>query len=260
MPGNRSAQLLLSLLLALFVLAPSDATAHRPYFTSSVPCTFNGDANFQMRILRGDGIIVADPASVLIVGADRHLLASVQASPSVVVRSDTEGRCEALDMLSDKVFTPDPASFESGRLVPDGLDEERNMLWYPGDVQDRGFSIAPMTLSENVLAFGLLLAQGPGELAVFALLALGLVAAFTSGIRELTSKGPVAVRVFWSVLALMLAIVLLAAYYFLFIISTWVWEMHALAVLIGIAGYSIWRFARRPIGHRRTTDDVLTPS
>ncbi|WP_204312067.1 hypothetical protein, partial [Escherichia coli] len=69
-------RLVQTLLIALSALVlPAAAQAHSPYFTESVEIALPDGRTGQLSVLRGDGILGADPARAVIVDADGRSLA-----------------------------------------------------------------------------------------------------------------------------------------------------------------------------------------
>ena len=116
------------LTLILMVAASSPSLAHRPYFTQVEPIILPNGQPGEMRVLRGDGIIIADPSRILVLDSNRRLLARSGIGDVVSILCDGDRRaCRGHSGLATLIL--DPASFRLGPVVPGLEQNDRSGLY-----------------------------------------------------------------------------------------------------------------------------------
>lgn len=182
--------------LAILSLGPFAAHADSPYFTETVSCALPGGSTGQMRILRGDGLIAADPASVLVLDKDNRLLAFVDTGPSVFLSVNRNKQCVALDPAERRVFEADPNSFQRASAARVVRIENGRPDFYPGNMLSSwGFTVRPMSLSENVVALLRLMVRRPLAPIVLTLMSIWAVRLGVSIVGQFGSEKGVLARV-----------------------------------------------------------------
>ena len=139
-------------LAALFAAEP--AQAHSPYFTKSKPLALPDGTLGQIRLLHGDGIVLADPVRAMILDAQGRPLARSPWSYSMVLDCDRDHRCRVFNF--DRLLThqPAPAAF---RVEP-ALDLD-NEDWMYRETEGHGFATRRMTLSDFATGYAAYLTQ-----------------------------------------------------------------------------------------------------
>ena len=111
------------------LVASSPAFAHRPYYTQVEKIRLpNGDIG-EVRLLNGDEIMVADPVRAVIVDPQNKLLALSPKTHAMAVSCDADRHCLIVDLIHDRVFELDPATFASGPTQPSVSPGERTEDW-----------------------------------------------------------------------------------------------------------------------------------
>lgn len=243
---RRSPVLTLTLALPL-LLAGHPACAHRPYFTQVERVVLPDGQPGEMRLLRGDGIFLADPVRILALDREGRLLARSHRSDAMVLLCDRDRRsCRGYDGAA--VLTLDPASFRPGDAVPGLTDAERSkLLPFEFGTESWGFTVGRAPLADTVRGEVALALETPRALAL--LVALGAVAAMLVPARmprvKDQAKFPLWVRIIGILLRLIgLAQVLFAALYVAALIG-----LTPAAWLAGLGGGAalvlLWRSRRR---------------
>lgn len=179
---------ILALLLAALGALP--ASAHRPYFTQSEPVVLPDGQPGEMRLLRGDGIVFADPYRVLILlDRDSRLLAlSHRSVPITLVCRHGQASCWAYDHGTGQVLIPDPASFRRDGPVVPGRDQ-RDGLYEIESINDSwGFAARDASLAERLEAEWALARQMPRTMACMAALGAAVAAMGLLGVRRPRSR------------------------------------------------------------------------
>lgn len=126
------------------------AAAHSPYFSQSEAISVPGYDTVTLRLLHGDGIVVADPVRAVVVDRDGRLLGAspMSAVLGMICESETEHpTCKVYDGVSGKIYEPAPAKLRDGGVIEiDGRPQA-----YPEDMTtDFGFEERPASLAETV--------------------------------------------------------------------------------------------------------------
>ncbi|TPG34875.1 hypothetical protein EAH89_30595 [Roseomonas nepalensis] len=195
----------LTLALPLLLLAGCPADAHRPYFTHVERIVLPDGQPGEMRLLKGDGILLADPVRILVLDRDGRLLARSHQSGAMVLLCDRDRRsCRGYDGAA--VLLLDPASFRHGQSVPGLTDAERSgLLAFETGDESWGFVIRRASLADRIRAEAALARETPCALAL--LVALGVVAGLLIPARLPRAEDPAEPR--WSVWSMWTAGVLL---------------------------------------------------
>ena len=109
------ARMLLAALLPLAAGAP--AAAHSPYFTETRDITLPDGKPGQLRILKGDGIVGADPARAVVLDAEGRALARSPSTVVILLTCIAPGLCAAVDPGNWTTYEIDPASFRVGEII-----------------------------------------------------------------------------------------------------------------------------------------------
>lgn len=161
--------------LAAILAAGDGAHAHRPYFTQIEKAVLPDGQMGEMRLLHGDGIIIADPVRVVLLDARGWIVARSHDSHSMVIMCDAANRCRVFDGEQSLMLDPDPTSFR-----PRALDGgEAVNYWDSADGSESwGFDTRRASIRDNILG-NLALALGSKfHLTVFAV--FGLLATFVA--------------------------------------------------------------------------------
>lgn len=102
-------------LLPLIVSQPS--AAHSPYFTDSREIALPDGKVGRLRILKGDGVVGADPARAVVLDAEGRSLARTPSTVAILLTCDGAGQCVAVDPGNWTTYEVDPASFRVGEIV-----------------------------------------------------------------------------------------------------------------------------------------------
>lgn len=205
--------LVLTLAFALAACRPSHA--HRPYFTQVEPVVLPDGQPGEMRLLRGDGIFLADPARILVLDQEGRLLARSHQSTAMFLLCDHDRRsCSGYDGSS--VLTLDPASFRSGAVVPGLSRDERSGLWkFEDGAESWGFTVGWASIAQVAEGEAMMAHQRPRTLAFLATLGIAAALLVAGMGRPLDGhRPPSALRAIGVLLRLAgLAVVLLVALY-----------------------------------------------
>lgn len=143
-------RLIQALLIALLPLAlPAAAQAHSPYFTQSLEITLPDGRTGQLRVLKGDGILGADPARAVILDAEGRSLARTPRTFVIQLVCDAARRCIAVDPGSWTTYEIDPASFRVGQVIRLREDAIWDLEHGP---EAWGFRARPASLPELIRA------------------------------------------------------------------------------------------------------------
>lgn len=166
---------ILILALVLPLIVTQFAAAHRPYFTQVEAVILPDGRPGEMRLLRGDGIFLADPGRILVLDAEGRLQARSRHSVTMALLCDRALRsCRGYDGIS--ILTLDPASFRPGEVVPGLADAERDGLWaFEAGNESWGFAIRRPSLAYRLRGELALALSAPRTLVLLAV--LGVVAA-----------------------------------------------------------------------------------
>lgn len=137
--------------LGVVLLASGPAFAHRPYFTTVRGIVLPDGRPGEMRVLMGDGIMLADPGRILVLDDRGRLLARSPISARMTLVCTGDGHsCRGYD--GGRTLIPEPSSFRVGGIVPGLSVEERSGLW-PFEQGDEhwGFTLRPATFVETML-------------------------------------------------------------------------------------------------------------
>jgi len=180
-PRSRLRSVTLALILPLlsWLAATGPASAHRPYFTEAQPILLPDGQRGEMRIIAGDGIVVADPVRIIILDAESRLIARGPKTLLLSLVCDAPLRCHGYDHSSGEIIEPDPMTFgQKGSHVPPF--SERDNLW---DIEDGeatwGVKVRPASWVEWLLAEWSQW-RGTSPLAYGLFVSLGLIAGFSS--------------------------------------------------------------------------------
>lgn len=117
--ANRLTRLFLQPLYVYLSVCVS-AFAHSPYYTEEIDLTGLAGEKLSLKILNGDGIIVADPQQAIIVDDKGQLLAGspVAEALSVFCSASAEvEECVVYDALSGMLYQPLPSRFEPHAII-----------------------------------------------------------------------------------------------------------------------------------------------
>lgn len=143
-------RLIQALLIALSALVlPTATQAHSPYFTQSVEITLPDGRIGQLRVLKGDGILGADPARAVILDAEGRSLARTPRTIVIQLACDAVRRCIAVDPGSWTTYEIDPASFRVGEVIRLREDAIWDLEHGP---EPWGFRARPASLPELIRA------------------------------------------------------------------------------------------------------------
>lgn len=179
---------ILALLLAALGALP--ASAHRPYFVQAEPVVLPDGQPGEMRILRGDGIIFADPYRILVLGRDSRLLAlSHESVPLSLICRPGQASCWGYDHDTGRVLVLDPNSFRIGGAIVPGRDQRDGLYEIAGDYDSWGFAGRDPSLAERLEAEWALARRMPRTMAILvalgaAVAAIGLLGLHRPGSRE----------------------------------------------------------------------------
>lgn len=142
---------LLALLLSAVGSAPG--LARRPYFTQPEAVLLPDGQPGEMRILHGDGILLADPARIVVLDRGGRLLArSHRSAPVSLVCHQDRRSCWGYDHGTNRVLTLDPARFRYGGPFVPGTTE-RDGLWdLEGGEESWGFAVRSPSIAEYLEA------------------------------------------------------------------------------------------------------------
>lgn len=157
---------LLVLVLTLVLFASDYALAHSPYFTRIEPIVLPNGQPGEMSLLNGDGIVLADPARILVLDQERRLLARSYQSTSMTLLCDRERRsCWGQDGFRKLVL--DPATFRSGKVVPGPDLALQGVLWkFEAGAESWGFTAQRASVIEIIRFEGAMALQWPRALAI----------------------------------------------------------------------------------------------
>jgi hypothetical protein len=134
----------------LFYALLDSASAHQPYFSQSEVISGAGSDTVQIKLLRGDGIIAADPYRAVIVAEGGRLLGASPMSTMLSIDCEQdEGRrvCRVYDAATQLVFEPSPEAFRDGGIV----EADGRPLTYPEDITaEFGFEVRSATAAETL--------------------------------------------------------------------------------------------------------------
>jgi hypothetical protein len=160
--------------------------AHSPYFTRSEKVVLPDGTTGEMRLLHGDGIIAADPARVIVIGADGRLLARSDRSPAITLICEPSRRtCKGYNRNTLEVLKPDPSSFQREGPIVDGIGDggDNDPRWgIEGGKESWGFSRRPAPLPMIVAA---LVTEASKELALFGFVTLAIVSGIATVVIQL---------------------------------------------------------------------------
>ena len=107
-----------ALLIALVPLVVSQtAAAHSPYFSDSREIALPDGTIGRLRILKGDGVVGADPARAVVLDAEGRSLARTPSSIAMLLTCSGERQCVAVDPGNWTAYEVDPGSFRVGEIV-----------------------------------------------------------------------------------------------------------------------------------------------
>lgn len=126
------------------------AAAHSAHFSQSEAIAIPGYNAVELKLLRGDGILAADPVRAVLVDRDGRLLgvSPVSTILGITCESGTERRtCRVYDGVSGRIYEPTPADLRDGGIIEvDGRPQA-----YPEDMTTEfGFEERPASLTETV--------------------------------------------------------------------------------------------------------------
>lgn len=185
---KRSPIAVLALLLAVPGALP--ASAHRPYFTQSEPVLLPDDQPGEMRLLRGDGIVFADPYRIVVLDRDSRLLAlSRESVPISLICRPGQASCWGYDHDTGRVLVLDPDTFGIGGPIVPGRDQRDGLYEIAGDYDSWGFAGRDASLAERLEAEWALARRMPRTMAILvalgaAVAAIGLLGLHRPGSRE----------------------------------------------------------------------------
>ncbi len=181
MPRSRLSSAALALILPalLWLTATGPASAHSPYFTETQPILLPDGQRGEMRIIAGDGIVAADPVRIIILDAERRLIARGPKTWWLSLVCDAPLRCHGYDHSSGDVIEPDPTTFrQNGAHVPPFSESDN--LWDIEDGDDTwGIKVRPASWVEWLSAEWSQW-RGTSPLAYGLFVSLGLIAGFSS--------------------------------------------------------------------------------
>lgn len=137
----------LALLLAALGALP--ASAHSPYFSQSEPILLPDGQPGEMRLLRGDGIIFADPTRIVVLDRDSRLLAlSHEGVLMTLICRTGQASCWGYDHATGQVLILDPATFRrDGPIVP-GRNQREELWDIEGSGGSWGFAVRGASIAE----------------------------------------------------------------------------------------------------------------
>lgn len=138
-----------------------------------------------MRLLRGDGIIFADPYRILVLDRDSRLLAlSHQSVPISLICRPGQTSCWGYDHDTGRVLVLDPASFRTGGPIVPGREERDGLYEIEGDYDSWGFAGRHPSLAERLEAEWTLARQMPRTMATLAALGAAVAAMGLLGVHR----------------------------------------------------------------------------
>lgn len=128
------------LILFLVLLIPNVAVAHPPYFSQSQPLSFPLSGGLSIKLLHGDGLIIAaDPARAVVVDAvgNVHAVSMMSQSQALSIHcsgSNDSKTCAVYDQLSGIVSEVNLKELEKGQIIesnglPTLYPEELDFEW-----------------------------------------------------------------------------------------------------------------------------------
>lgn len=199
-------RLIQALLIALPALVlPTATQAHSPYFTESVEITLPDGRTGQLRVLKGDGILGADPARAVILDAEGRSLARTPRTTVIQLACDAARRCIAVDPGSWTTYEIDPGSFRVGEVIRPREDAIWALEHGP---ETWGFRARPASLPELIRAEVTQARELGTTMLPFVAIGAVLGLAMTIGNRVPASNRPGrrVVFVIWTILRLLIFI------------------------------------------------------
>ena len=100
-------------ILSVFAIlaATASAQAHSPYFTRAEKIALPDGTLGEIRLLHGDGVILADPVRAIILDAQGRPLARSPWSHAMVLDCDRQRRCRVFNFDRLQLHVPDPRAF-----------------------------------------------------------------------------------------------------------------------------------------------------
>lgn len=136
-------------------LMPAPASAHSPYFTQTEKLALPDGRVGTIRLLHGDGILLADPVRAMVLDDQGRPLARSSWSGAMTISCDREHRCRVYDFTQLKRHEPDPASFRAEA----GLDLANEDFGPVRGQEGYGFASRRMTPADFILSHAAYVAQ-----------------------------------------------------------------------------------------------------
>lgn len=136
----------------LFVAETSHA--HSPYFTRTEKIALPDGTTGQIRLLHGDGVILADPVRVMILDAQGRPLARSPWAFAMFLDCDRDHRCRAFNFDRLLVHQPNPAAFRAEPAL-DLANEDYSFR----ETEGHGFTTRRMTPLDLVSGYAAYLTQ-----------------------------------------------------------------------------------------------------
>jgi hypothetical protein len=144
-----------TILLAFAVLSAAEtAQAHSPYFTRTEKLALPDGTTGQIRLLHGDGVILADPVRAMILDAQGRPLARSSWSFSMLLDCDGDHRCRVFNFDRLLIHQPNPATFRAEPALDLGNED-----WMYRETEGHGFTTRRMTLSDLASGYAAFLTQ-----------------------------------------------------------------------------------------------------
>ncbi|WP_269584958.1 hypothetical protein [Roseibium sp. Sym1] len=142
--SSRLAKLFLQPVCVYLCLCAS-AFAHSPYYTQQLELSGPDGEKLFLKILNGDGVVVADPQQVIIVNKKGRLRAATPTSVALFLICASDKRiesCVVYDTHNGLLYQPLPPRFETGAVV----EKDGKPINYPDyETTFFGFSVREAT-------------------------------------------------------------------------------------------------------------------
>ena len=185
MKMSRAGAPIVILVLLLVTLGALPASARRPYFVQAEPILLPDGQPGEIRLLRGDGIIFADPYRILVLDRDSRLLAlSHESVPLSLICRPGQTSCWGYDHETGRVLVLDPNAFRIGGPIVPGRDERDGLYEIAGDYDSWGFAGRDASLAERLEAEWALARRMPRTMAILAALGAAVAAMGLLGVHR----------------------------------------------------------------------------